>query len=653
MPRTAPGVSVLSSIARVALLLLALGGADGSRLGCGMGEIAGIDDRDGDGAGDGIDCWPDDPTQYPGAGDWCDGLDNDCDELVDEGFDEDEDGYLDAERCPGLGQDCDDSNPTVYPGASEVCDGVDEDCDGVVDDDPIDGYPGWTDADGDGWGDSGRPGSFCTDHSGWSNQEGDCDDSDPTVFPWASESCNGVDDDCDEEVDEDPVGELPTWYPDADGDGWGWDALGIEVCSRPSNYVSLSGDCDESDPAIHPGAEEHCDDVDNDCDGVRDNDPVDGLEAWEDFDKDGWGGNPAKELRCPDANFTAWVEGDCDDHNGDAYPGAEEFCDEADNDCDGTVDEPEDIIDLPTWLPDADGDGYGDDSLAIRSCTAPSGWVFDAYGGDCDDTDPEVYPGAYEIQGMGDTNCDGVESEEAAASCLELLQRGLSLGDGLYEIDPDGASGAMPPQTTFCDMTTSGGGWTLVQRTVWDWGETSQLLSDYATWYGSTIGDPEPGYAYRMEGQAWGVLDQWHDSMMVMYPRDSSTGNDCAPLYYEDSYVKLSVTATDATLTYWESPTEIFAYGELSATDVGPYTGCTASPYYGVPWFYGKCCLTCPSHQGGHWSDEPHPMAQYLDTDPDSYGLTDADVCSSGGAEHSGGGSWSFEGVNVMEYYLR
>ena len=90
-------------------------------------------DTDGDGVPDVDDCDPYDASVYPGAPELADGLDNDCDGVVDEGtdtFDDDGDGYSEDEG------DCNDSNSSVNPGAVEVADnGIDDDCDGITDPD--------------------------------------------------------------------------------------------------------------------------------------------------------------------------------------------------------------------------------------------------------------------------------------------------------------------------------------------------------------------------------------------------------------------------------------------------------------------------------------------------------------------------------------
>ena len=108
------------------------------------------------------------------------------------------------------------------------------------------------DADGDGF-----------------DEEADCDDEDPEVFPGADEWCNGIDDDCDGEIDEYDAIDVAPWYPDGDGDGYGLGHGALAACEAPSGYAALSDDCDDEDATVYPGAEEICGDgVRNDCDGT-------------------------------------------------------------------------------------------------------------------------------------------------------------------------------------------------------------------------------------------------------------------------------------------------------------------------------------------------------------------------------------------------
>jgi hypothetical protein len=251
------------------------------------------------------------------------------------------------------------------------------------------------------------------DQDGWTAEEGDCDDRSHRVNPEAEESCNGIDDDCDGEIDEE-VPAPPTWYWDWDGDGYGSDDDSMQACQPLEAYVPQGGDCDDRSADVHPGAEERCDDRDEDCDGEVDEDAVDASIWYLDEDGDGWGDPDAPFRRCTKAwNLTdASMASDCDDLNFWVNPGAEELCNGIDDDCDGEVDE--EAVDSNSWYLDADGDGWGDEEVAVAACEQPEGHA--AEPGDCDDGDASLHP---ETLWYWDYDQDGYGNPSVGLACCE------------------------------------------------------------------------------------------------------------------------------------------------------------------------------------------------------------------------------------------
>ena len=180
-------------------------------------------------------------------------------------LDADGDGFEDATWG---GPDCDPTDAEVNPDAVEVCDGIDNDCSGAIDDEATDFGTWYADADGDGFGDADSPVSACAQPSGTVEDATDCDDSEALSYPGGSEVCDLIDNDCDGEVDE-GASDLGTWYEDSDGDGYGDIEAPVEACTQPSGTVEETEaiDCDDTHANIYPGATEHCDDTDWDCDG--------------------------------------------------------------------------------------------------------------------------------------------------------------------------------------------------------------------------------------------------------------------------------------------------------------------------------------------------------------------------------------------------
>ncbi|MFN7146606.1 MAG: FG-GAP-like repeat-containing protein, partial [Myxococcota bacterium] len=138
--------------------------------------------------------------------------------------------------------------------------------------------------------------------------------------PGAVERCDGVDADCDGAVDDDPL-DGASWYADTDGDGFG-DGAGVRACEALAGHVADAGDCDDADAAVHPGADETCDGVDTDCDGLLDVGAIDGTWLWPDADGDGYGDRWTDPVRDCDVEGRAENGLDGDDADAGISPAA-------------------------------------------------------------------------------------------------------------------------------------------------------------------------------------------------------------------------------------------------------------------------------------------------------------------------------------------
>jgi len=194
--------------------------------------------------------------------------------------DMDGDGYgdpnntIDTTACsppPGYltdNTDCNDANAAINPAATEICNGIDDNCNIIIDDGlPVITY--YADGDNDTYGNSNSPLTSCVPPVGFVIDSTDCDDTNSAIHPGATEICNGLDDNCNGTADDG----LPvvTYYIDADGDGYGNSNIMITSCAQPGGYVTDSTDCDDNNPNVNPGVLEVSNNgIDDNCNGVTD-----------------------------------------------------------------------------------------------------------------------------------------------------------------------------------------------------------------------------------------------------------------------------------------------------------------------------------------------------------------------------------------------
>ena len=319
--------------------------------------------------------------------------------------DVDQDGYDEN-------SDCDDNNASVYPGALESCNGIDDNCDGNGDDGAHDALDWFLDSDGDGYGTPDTYAEACEAPSGYVDNITDCDDTAATTYPDADELCDGTDNNCDGVIDEDTAVDAPTWYFDADLDGFAAADKTVVTCTQPSGFLADADDCDDTDDTVYPGAEEICKDgVINDCDrSVEDAVALCGLDA--ELTLDQGRASFVGEDRYDEAGYSVSEAGDFNgDGLGDVVIGAP-YHDE-DSEDDGRA-----------YIIFGDASGEVDLSSADAIFTGPSGNDF----------------AGYSVAGLGDFTGDGLDDVAIGA-----IQAGVYIIAG-------GSSGDLVPSESYARL---------------------------------------------------------------------------------------------------------------------------------------------------------------------------------------------------------
>jgi hypothetical protein len=498
---------------------------------------------------------------------------------------------------------------TLTAGCGDADKGDDDDDDGGSD----------TDADGDGFagGD-------------------DCDDSDPAVNPDATEVCDGIDNNCDGEADENGTEDGVVYYVDGDGDGYGVDGDGVTSCNPIEGYSAVTGDCDDADyhynpaaleddcddpndyncdgstgfadadsdgfpacrdcddteAATNPAAAEVCDDTDNDCDGDVDENATDASTWYADADGDSYGNDAVTVDECDQPLGYVSQGGDCDDVWAAAYPGGTEVCDGHDNDCDGDTDG-EDAADPTMWYGDSDSDGYGDAASTQLACDQPSDYVDN--DADCDDSDGSIHPDGTEVCDGDDNDCDGqVDGDDATDASTYYID---SDGDGqgsdtetmaacsepsgysANDLDcNDGSAAAFVGATEYCDTLDNDCDGTVDEDDA----------ADATTWYADSDSD--------------GAGDEWSTDTACDQPRGYvANGLDCD----DDDASQLecdwsgTVTLTPCSTTSYQGPDSSACVSEYSgdewAGDVSASAGLQTVTFPDSGWY----AITAAGAQGG------------------------------------------------------
>jgi len=256
----------------------------------------------------------------------------------------------------------------------------------------------YADNDSDNFGNLNAPFPSCSIPVGYVLNTSDCNDTNASINPNATEICNTFDDDCDGLTNEGIT--FVTYFADIDGDGFGNPNNSQSACSPLPNYVTNNSDCNDANALVKPDAVELCNLIDDNCNGQV-NEGLVFVNYYLDIDLDGYGAGAATNSCTPISGNYVTNNLDCNNSDANIRPNATEICNNIDDNCNLFVD---DGLTFINYYLDTDGDGFGA-GAALNSCSNP-GIAYSTNNTDCNNSNPAIRPNAIEICNDIDDNCN-------------------------------------------------------------------------------------------------------------------------------------------------------------------------------------------------------------------------------------------------------